>query len=405
MVYEAELHLLQASFKKCRVQSMVMAASQLLDERIDQGRGIILQDKCLYGKTAEELFPDLQTATIYKMEDSFGCHCLYFILPESGEILYIGPYILEEMNRETVLKYMEKNKLPHLLLGEMEQYYGSLPILKESSHLFALLDAFAERLWGGAERYTVEQVVGGPFNSPLDLSEKKENSEPRQMMWNMQKMEERYSYENEMMQAVSHGQIHKADLMLGIFSGNAFEKRLSDPLRNMKNYCIIMNTLLRKAAEQGGVHPLYLDRMSSVFARKIETVSATAAIEGLMNEMFRSYCRLVREHAMKNYSSPIRKTVVYIDTDLSADLSLGTLSKIQNVSAAYLSALFRKETGQTLTDYVTLKRVELAKHLLATTDLQVQTVAQHCGFLDVHYFSRVFKKYTSLTPKEYRASL
>lgn len=405
MVYEGELHLLQAAFKKCRVQSLVVSLTEPLDERFDLGRRLILQQEGGYDQSFAEWMPELQKATIYKMRDSFGCHYLFFLLPEVEQLLLMGPYLGTEPSREKILEYMEKNQVSHSLLAEMEQYYGELPILRENSHLFVLLDAFAERLWGGAERFSVEEIEGQTLRQPLELQDKKDSADPRRMMWNMQRMEERYAYENEMMQAVSRGQVHKAEMLMNVFSGGAFEKRLSDPIRNMKNYCIIMNTILRKSAERGGVHPLYLDRMSSAFARKIELVTSNVAIEQLMNEMFRSYCLLVREHAMKNYSAPIRKTIVYIDSDLSADLSLGTLAELQNVSAAYLSSLFRKETGQTLTDHVTAKRVELAKHMLATTDLQVQTVAQHCGILDVHYFSRVFKKYTGQTPKEYRASL
>ena len=50
------------------------------------------------------------------------------------------------------------------------------------------------------------------------------------------------------------------------------------------------------------------------------------------------------------------------------------------------------------------RRVNLAKHLLRTTSLQVQTIAQHCGILDFHYFCRVFKSCVGKTPTEYRNS-
>lgn len=103
------------------------------------------------------------------------------------------------------------------------------------------------------------------------------------------------------------------------------------------------------------------------------------------------------------YRSPlIQKAMIRIENDLSGDLSLKNLSKIGNVSSSYFSLLFKKETGQTLTDYVNGKRVEHAKFLLATTDLQIQTVAQQCGILDLHYFCRVFKKIVKKTPTQYR---
>ena len=49
--------------------------------------------------------------------------------------------------------------------------------------------------------------------------------------------------------------------------------------------------------------------------------------------------------------------------------------------------------------------MEHAATLLRTTALQVQTVAQYCGMTDVNYFSKVFKRYVGLSPKEFRQSL
>jgi hypothetical protein len=58
-------------------------------------------------------------------------------------------------------------------------------------------------------------------------------------------MELRYAFENELIQAVALGQQHKEKMLLSIFNEQMFEKRLQDPLRNAKNYCVIMNTLPR----------------------------------------------------------------------------------------------------------------------------------------------------------------
>ena len=66
--------------------------------------------------------------------------------------------------------------------------------------------------------------------------------------------------------------------------------------------------------------------------------------------------------------------------------------------------LFKKETGRTVTDYILQRRMELAAQLLRDTRLQVQTVAQHCGIVDIHYFTKLFKRHTGLTPREFRQS-
>ena len=121
-----------------------------------------------------------------------------------------------------------------------------------------------------------------------------------------------------------------------------------------------------------------------------------------MLDMVHSYCRLVRKHSANQYSPFIQKTVAYIDANLAGDLSLHTLASLQNLNASYLSTLFHKETGKTVTDYVTARRMDTAGKLLRTTLLQVQTIAQHCGINDSNYFSKLFKKHYGITPLQFR---
>jgi YesN/AraC family two-component response regulator len=221
-------------------------------------------------------------------------------------------------------------------------------------------------------------------------------------MLHIKSMEERYGYENQLMEMVSQGLTHRAEMMISRFSTLAVERRAADELRNVKNYTVICNTLLRKAAEKGGVHPVYLDSTSSDFARQAETLANVEDGTKLMREMVRAYCRLVRQHSIWHYSPIVQKTVAYIESDPTGDLSLRALAAMQNVSASYFSTLFHKETGKTITEYVTQTRMELAARLLHTTHLQVQTVARHCGMSDINYFAKVFKRHFGVSPKKFR---
>jgi YesN/AraC family two-component response regulator len=264
-----------------------------------------------------------------------------------------------------------------------------------------MLDTFCERVWH-SPAFSIVDVKGERSvpASPINLTSHHNGFE--EILVNMQAMERRYAFENELMQAVSLGQLHKERLLHAAMDAMSFERRLPDQLRNAKNYDIIMNTLLRKAAEQGGVHPVYLDRVSSSFASRIEQLHSTSENASLMREMFRTYCRLVRKHALKDFSPVVQKTILMIDSDLSADLTLQSLAASQGVSAGYLSTIFKKETGENVSRYIQEKRIRHATHLLDTTNLQIQTVALHCGILDVQYFSKIFKQHMGLTPKEYR---
>ena len=118
--------------------------------------------------------------------------------------------------------------------------------------------------------------------------------------------------------------------------------------------------------------------------------------------MARKYAFLVKNHSMKGYSPLIRQVLTHIDNDLSVDLSLKTLASLVSTNPSYLSTCFKKETGHTLTEYVTEKRIQHAIFLLNATNMQVQTIASYCGIPDVCYFSKIFKRLTGKTPTEYR---
>ncbi len=404
MFYDAQLKFMCSVFEKNHLQTLFLDPYAPMDERFDLGLRVFLNDKDAYNRSLYDYLKNIEPQTIYKLVDGFYC-CYYFLLlPEvrNETVLSIGPYISEQITHERILEWAENAGMNPKQAKQLEIYYSGVPYLSEDSDVFAIIETFAEYIWGGISNFTMVDINYELTGTPNFLLSKDMEADPANTMLNMNIMESRYSYENELMEAISKGQTHKAEMILSGFSKLSFETRLTDPLRNMKNYCIIMNTLLRKAAESGGVHPMYLDRISSTYAQKIEMLTSVATVPELMSEMAKDYCRLVRKHSMKDYSPPVRKAIIYIDSDLTANLSLSRLASIQNISAGYLSALFKKETGQTVTDFVSNKRVRLAIKLLETTNLQIQTIAQHCGILDVHYFSKVFKKYAGMTPKEYR---
>mgnify|MGYP000373380085 CR=1 FL=1 len=122
-------------------------------------------------------------------------------------------------------------------------------------------------------------------------------------------------------------------------------------------------------------------------------------------DMVKEYCLLVKKHCSNNYSLPIQRVITYIDTDLTADLSLKALSDSLNINSSYLSTLFKKETGMTLTNYVNKKRIEHAVYLLSSTDMQIQNIAQYCGIPDVNYFTKIFKKVMNKTPSEFKEEM
>lgn len=405
MSYSAELNFLRRILHNYHIDTNIVTENEPLPPGIDKGLREFLNMAHNYEKFFG-LFDIMKPNTIYKVTDSFMCHYLFILLSkEEGKVLISGPYLHTELTKEIIFEKAEELSVPAQLVSQMIKYFGNIPLIRNEKFLINLFLSFGEIIWGSDNDFSVETINDiESAKAELDaLHNFKAKSEDA--LLSIKLLEERYNAERELMQAVSQGAIHKIEKIFSNPSAFAFEKRTDDPVRNMKNYLIISNTLLRKAAEYGSVHPFYIDGLSTEFAKRIEKVKTVSEANEFFGEMMRKYCALVKKHSMKDYSLLIQKVMTIIDADLTADLGLKRLAEILNVNASYLSALFKKETGKTLTEYVTVKRVDHAAYLLRSTNLQIQTIAQHCGVFDVNYFAKIFRKYTGKSPKEYREEL
>ena len=404
--YERELSLLIDTFTRSRVHASVARYGEGLDSVMDVELSALLGGTLRGNITVGEFLKNAEPKTVYLMQDALFFHYVYFPLGGRAEpsALFIGPYLSAPASRRAVLERGESLGLSPRDQKYFAEYCESITVLGTESPLWLLLEAFCERVFE-SRAYATVRLGNETSSAPFAVTEGQRGESSEDTLVKMMAMERRYAFENEMMDAVRHGQSQKEERLMTAFSESAFERRTLDPLRNAKNYGVIMNTLLRKAAESGGVHPVYIDSLSSRFAKKIEQLPSLADNTALMCDMFRSYCRLVRKHSMKSYSPIVQKTVILIESDLAADHHLSTLAEAQSISAGYLCAIFKKETGKTVSEYIREKRVLHAANLLATTHLQVQTVALHCGIDDVQYFTKIFKRQMGKTPKEYREGL
>lgn len=94
----------------------------------------------------------------------------------------------------------------------------------------------------------------------------------------------------------------------------------------------------------------------------------------------------------------------YMHKNYHKHLSLDDLATQVFLSKDYLSRLFRETTGMTVSALLQKIRIEEACKLLTTTDLKIESIAASCGFSDLKYFYTTFKKYTGLTPRQYKVS-
>ena len=406
MTYEKELKFFRSILNNYRIHSCIITENDKTYRKADRG----LRDFLGMEEEYDQLFcmphESITENMICKITDVFFCNYIFIILPDTKPVstFVAGPFIDVDLNQSSLMEIAEKNNLPVPIFSQLQKYYSSVPVYTDHDVVLSLFNAFGEILWGSTDNFTYKTINMSYNNQSFPKVVKNLEHKTDDALLAMQMLERRYDGERKMIQAVSQGMTHQAEQILLKSSAIMLEMRVSDPVRNIKNYSIIVNTLLRKAAEQGGVHPLYIDGVSSDFAKRIERIRSVEEGVNMHHEMIDKYCQLVKKHSMKNYSPLVQKVIALVDFDITADLSLSRQAEMLNVNASYLSTLFKKETGITLTEYVAKKRVEQAAFLLTSTNLQIQTVAQNCGIYDVNYFTKLFKKHTGKTPKEYRES-
>lgn len=92
----------------------------------------------------------------------------------------------------------------------------------------------------------------------------------------------------------------------------------------------------------------------------------------------------------------------YIRAHLPEDLTRDSLAAMVYLNPDYLSHLFKRETGVSLTGYIIETRIGEACRLLTEKDGNIREIAVACGFRNISYFTRQFKKHTGLTPRAFR---
>lgn len=98
----------------------------------------------------------------------------------------------------------------------------------------------------------------------------------------------------------------------------------------------------------------------------------------------------------------LKKVLQYIGEHYSLPIRLFELAELVNMNEQYFCRYFKKNIGKTITEYINVIRVEKAATALAETEDKIIDIAAACGFDNIGYFIRRFKKEKGMTPSEYR---
>ncbi|MFD0677642.1 MULTISPECIES: response regulator transcription factor [unclassified Paenibacillus] len=102
--------------------------------------------------------------------------------------------------------------------------------------------------------------------------------------------------------------------------------------------------------------------------------------------------------------SAVQQTQKFVQANLTVDVSLQAISDCLQMHPAYLSRIYKLETGENLSDYIYRLKMEQSAHLLKTSTRKIYEIAIEVGYQNPNYFIKVFKKHFGITPQDYRTS-
>ncbi|MGG7057967.1 response regulator transcription factor [Clostridium tertium] len=172
---------------------------------------------------------------------------------------------------------------------------------------------------------------------------------------------------------------------------------------DLKKFCqnLIYNAL--SGLENYDSELINISKKKIVLFKKIDIARNFDEIMNILIDTF-NYINSLSQNRLdsKNNSYIIKLVKDYVDKNYKDEISVGTISKDLNINYNYLSYCFKNETNENLSSYINKVRVEKAKIYLEDFKVAISDISEMVGFSEHNYFSKIFKKYTSFTPTEYR---
>ncbi len=218
-----------------------------------------------------------------------------------------------------------------------------------------------------------------------------------------QEIHNTYTTEQSLMDLIKKGDTDALDSWLKHAPAVRPGSMSPDQLRQVKNTFIVTATLASRSAIRGGMDVEDAFSLSDAYIRKCELLQTPDRIANLQYHMVQDFAAQVSRLQNQGHHSALAASVAnYVLHHLSEPVSTEKLAEELHFSRTWLSRKFHEEAGIPLTDFILTKKTEEAQRLLRYTDKPLKDISVYLGFSSQSHFSRVFKKYTGMTPTKYR---
>lgn len=212
-----------------------------------------------------------------------------------------------------------------------------------------------------------------------------------------------YDLERLLLRMVRRGDTHALKKWLATAPAVRGGVVANDQLRQRKNLFIVTATLVSRAAVQGGMDVDDAFTLSDSYIRQCELLPSPERIMKLQYRMLLDYAERVERLRTVGRPTKLALDVAnYVQHHLSEAISAERIANALYISRPHLSRKFKEDTGESLTDFVLKEKTEEAKRLIRYSDKPMTAIGAYLGFSSPSHFSRVFRRYAGVSPREYR---
>jgi len=336
---------------------------------------------------------------VYLYIDPFKiCYLTWPILAEDKNTytITLGPLITEHLTNEEIRYIGYKMKLSSDNCFILESFYSIVPFY-EKVDIIRISSMFLDYL---AVEPKLPQIIREDHSILLP----KEAKAIENKFESFDFVEKNYILEAKFLEAIEKGDTQYIHNIIDQPNATiALPPRFpSDPLRELKNLSITLNSISLRAALRGGLNQSIAHNLSHNFAILIEQQTTHDAIVNLNNRIMMTYTDSVRKYALKNHSETIIDSVNYIRTHLTSKVTLTGIADYLHLSREHLSRLFKEEMNMTITDYIHKLKVEESLSLLTSEIYSVSDISYIFSYSSPTHYSKAFTKHMGLSPKKWQ---
>lgn len=188
-----------------------------------------------------------------------------------------------------------------------------------------------------------------------------------------------------------------------MYESGEYGRLSSDTVRNIRYHFVVSAALITRLCVEKGLERELAYTLSDLYISKMDVTKTAGKIISLHNEMLMDFTRRMADMPKRNVcSANVVRAMEYIYLNRNKRITTTEIAEYLNINRSYLSTVFTKETGMTVSSFILNEKIKAAENMLKFSDHSYSEIAQYLGFCTQSHFIKRFSELKGTTPRKYR---